>query len=178
MKLLWLCCALTLNGCVVADVAMETQVMQYSGDGVIHNASLTFWPGYRIEFPAFDATRAFEASYRLSHVPQLDSRDPLIYLRFYQRDFITARKKKNSVTASFHVALSDAQGHILHSAEISLSTSWWTGNQRLFGVYDLEKSKLHFDRGASYVLHVAYKPGRVPPPAKQLYFSIENGGTK
>jgi hypothetical protein len=167
--------AFLLSGCVVGNLAMETQVTQYSGDGVIRNSSFT--PGYRIEFPKFGAAQPFEASYRLSHVPQM-SRDPLILLRFYQQDFVAARKRKNSVTATFHITLSDAQGHIQHAATIPLSTSWWTESQRLFGVYDLEKSKLHFNRDVSYTLHVSYRPGRVPPLTKQMYFSIENGGTK
>jgi len=166
-----------LSGCVVGNLAMETQVTQYSGDGFLRNCSLMVSPGYRIEFPSFSAARPFEASYHLSHLPQLQ-RDPLLLLRFYQQDFAAARKKKSSVTASFHVTLSDAQGNIQHSADIALSRAWWGESQRLFGIYDLEKSKLHFDRKASYTLHVSYNPGRVPPPTKQLYFSLENGCSK
>jgi hypothetical protein len=166
-----------LSGCVVGDLAMETQVRQYSGDGLIRNCSLLVSPGYRIEFPSFSAAKPFEASYRLSQVPQLQ-RDPFLLLRFYQRDFVAARKKKSSVTPSFHVTLSDALGHTQHSADIALSRASWGESQGLFGIYDLEKSKLHFDRKAIYTLHVSYKPGRVPPPTKQLYFSLENGCSK
>src|ERR1700736_4085743 len=123
--------AFLLSGCVVGNLAMETQVMQYSGDGAIRDCSLILSPGYRIEFTKFDAAQPYEASYRLSHVPQL-SRDPLILLRFYEQDFVAALKRKNSVTATFHITLSDAHGHIQHSAYIPLSTSVWTENQRLF----------------------------------------------
>lgn len=168
---------LLLSGRVLGNLAMKTQVAEYSGDGLIQDCSLIVSPGYRIEFPRFSAESPFDASYRLSHVPQLHH-DPLLLLRFYQPDFVAARKKKSAVTASFHVTLSDAFGRVQHSADIPLSRAWWGESQRLFGIYDLEKSRLHFDREASYTLHVSYEPGRVPPPTKQLYFSLENGCSK
>ena len=49
---------------------MWMQVKRYSGDGVIRTCSTVLVPGYLIEFPKFDSTRPYEASYRLSHVPQ------------------------------------------------------------------------------------------------------------
>jgi hypothetical protein len=177
-RLLGLVLVFLLSGCVAGNLATETEVRQYSGDGTIYNCSILFSPGYRIEFPKFNSARPYEASYRLSHVPPTARWPAVIYLRFFQQDFITAREKKNSVTASFRIALCDTKGHILHSAEFQLSNATWTESQRLFGVYDLGKSYLHFERAASYVLNVSYTPGAVPPPAEQLYFSVENGCTK
>jgi hypothetical protein len=167
-----------LSGCYDANLAMETQVLQYSGDGVIHNATMVFSPGYRIEFPKFSSVRPYEASYRLSHVPHAGRDYATIYLRFNQPDFVMARKKKDSVTAAFRLALCDAKGNSVHSAELHLSNSYWSEAQGLFGVFDLKKSDLRFERNASYVLKVSYVPGDVPPPAEELYFSIEEGGTK
>jgi hypothetical protein len=168
-----------LSGCFVANLAMEVQVLQYSGDGEIHNSSIFFSPGYRIEFPKFTSARPYQASYRLSHVPHTPTHDyATIYLRFDEGDFVMARKKKDSVTAAFRLELYDANGNSVHSAELHLSNSYWSEAQGLFGVFDLKKSDLRFERNASYVLKASYMPGDVPPPAEELYFSIEEGGTK
>ena len=168
-----------LSGCFLANLVMEAQVLQYSGDGVIHNASIFFWPGYRIEFPKFSSDRSYEASYRLSHVPHTPTHDhAIIYLRFNQPDAAMVQRAKNSVTAAFQLTLYDAKGHIVHSAEVHVSTSYWGGGVGVFGIFDLRKSALRFERNASYVLKVSYVPGDVPPPSEELYFSIEEGGTK
>jgi len=169
-----------LSGCVVGNLAMETQVMQYSGDGVIRNSSIAISPGYQIEFPKFNAARSYEASYRLSRVPQNYRRLSTCYLRFNQPglSWRVVQKRKNSVTATVRFRLCDENGHVLKSSQFHLSNSWWTGNRGLFGIYALEKSDLHFEPNTRYILNVSYTPGNVPPPTKQLYFSIENGGTK
>jgi hypothetical protein len=171
--------ALTLNGCgIPAGMHMWLQTKWYSGDGIIYACSNLLAAGYGIDFPKFDSSRYYSASYSLSRVPQvyrIDGRsDPLILLRFYQRDFVAVRERKNSVTATFHVTLSDMKGHIQHSADIPLSTSRWEESQALFGIYDLERSRLHFDKNIGYVLHVEYVPGDTPPLAKELYFTIDN----
>jgi hypothetical protein len=170
--------ALILSGCgIPAGMHMGLQIKQYSGDGVIYACSNLLAAGYGIDFPKFDASRYYSASYKLSHVPhvfRIDGRgDPLIFLSFYQRGF-TALHEKKSVTAKFQITLSDSEGHIRHSAEIPLSTSTWGESQALFSVFDSEKSKLHFDRDSRYVLHVEYVPGDTPPPVKELYFTIAN----
>ncbi len=176
---------LTLNGCVVANLGMWLQIMRYSGDGVIHScssshpviATLVSWPGYQIEFPKFRADGPYEASYRLSNIPQVPGFPAVIYLRFNQPDGV-AEKKKDLVTAVFRITLCDTTGRILHSAELSGSTSIWEGGGPSFGVYDLKESELHFEAGASYILHVSYDPGEVPLPGDNLHFSIEHGCSK
>ena len=166
---------------------MWIQVRRYSGDGVIYNCSssipivgtLISWPGYRIEFPKFRSDRPYEASYRLSRVPQRGRHPATIYLRFTpQPDWTTALEKQSSVTAVFRIVLEDSQGRILHSAELPVATSGWTSWGGPFGVYELQKSKLAFKANKSYILKVSYLPGGVPPPADELYFSIENQGSK
>jgi hypothetical protein len=169
---------LALNGCVVVNLGMWLQVMQYSDDGVIHNCSVISWPGYWIDFPKFRSDRPYEASYRLSNVPQLPGFPAFIYLRFNQPNRVAAEKKKDLVTAVFRITLSDETGRIVHSAELPCSSSIWTGGGPDFGVADLKKSELHFEAGASYILRVSYDPGSVPLPANDLHFSIEHGGSK
>jgi hypothetical protein len=184
MLLVLLCVA--LNGCVVGNLVMSIQVMRYSGDGVIYNCSssppilgpLFSWPGYRIEFPKFPSDRSHEASYRLSNVPQRGSHPAIVYLRFVQPDWAAARTKKKSVTALFRIMLGDTEGHIVNSAELPIGTSVWAGAGGPFGVYEPEKSQLFFAPHKSYILRVSYVPGKVPPPADELYFSIENQGSK
>src|SRR5438445_8465281 len=142
---------LALSNCVGGDLAIESQIKKYSGDGTIYNCSIPFAPGYRIEFPTFDAASPYEDLYRLSGVPSTNSDHAVIYLRFFNADLSRTRKKKKSVTASFRIALCDSTGSILHSAEFQVSESGWMEERGLFGVYDLGKSYLHFKRGASYV---------------------------
>ena len=164
-----------LPGCVAGNLGMETHVMQYSGDGKIRNCSNIFRPGYAIEFPKFDSDRPYEASYRLSHLPPTGREPPGIYLRFYQPRlrFGMAQRKKDAVTATFRLALCDAKGNTLHSAEVHLSRTGWSEQKGLFSIYALGKSYVHFERNASYVLNVSYTPGTVPPPASELYFAID-----
>src|SRR5438876_9478461 len=163
-----------LNGCVAGNLVMEDEVRQYSGDGVIHTCSTLLAPGYAIEFPKFGAAKPYQASYRLSNVPQTSRAQAGICLRFNQPDFIMARKRKSSVTASFHLTLYDARNNVLHSAEVQLSRSGWSETNRLFSVYAAAKSYVQFERNAKYILNVSYTPGAIPPPANQLYFAIDN----
>lgn len=187
-RLLFIPLCLALNGCVIGNLAMWAQVRQYSGDGVIYNCAssppilgaLICWPGYRIDFPSFPSDRPYMVSYRLSNVPQRDRQPAVIYLRFRtESNPIAARSMRNSVTSVFRIVLSEPRGKILHSAELPVASSGWTSDDKNeFGVYELEKSELYFERRHSYVLTVSYVPGEVPPPARELYFSIQNGGSK
>jgi hypothetical protein len=153
---------------------MWAETKQYSGDGVIHTCSNLFGSGYEIDFPKFDASRPFVASYRLSHVPQTARERAGISLRFYQPDYLMAETKKGSITATFRFTLSDAHNRTLHSAEVKLSSAGWSESQRLFSVYAGERSYFHFEPNTAYVLRVSYTPGAVPPPAKELYFAIDS----
>ena len=153
---------------------MSAQATQYSGDGTIHTCSNLFEGGYGIDFASFDSSRPYSASYRLSHVPQTRRGHAVILLHFFQSDYRLAQKKKSSVTASFRFTLRDARGNIVHSAELRASGAVWSESQRLFGIYELDRSYLHFEGNANYILDVSYTPGAVPLPAKQLYFAIDN----
>jgi hypothetical protein len=136
------------------------------------------WPGYRIEFPKFPSDRPYEASYRISNVPQRGGHPAIIYLRFTQPDWIAAVNKKKSVTAVVLIMLSDAHGHVVKSVELPIATSVWTGARGPFGIYKPRTSELFLEAHKSYILKVSYTPGKTPPPANELYFSIENRGSK
>ena len=153
---------------------MLVETKQYSGDGVIHTCSNLFGGGYGIDFPKFDASRPYAASYRLSNVPQTVRERTGISLRFHQANYLMAQHKKNSVTATFRFTLIDARNRTLHSVAVRVSSAGWSENQRLFSVYAGEKSYFHFQPNTAYVLKVSYMPGAVPPPAKELYFAIDN----
>jgi hypothetical protein len=143
--------ALALNGCgVPAGFEMWLQIKRYSGDGVIHACSNLLAAGYRIDFPKFDASQPYSASYRLSRVPRVHARgrEPIIYLRFDgDRSF-----PRNGLSDSFRMTLANSKGEVIQA----------------FG------RTLHFDKKASYILSVDYVPGQVPSRAKQLYFEIDN----
>ena len=171
-----------LSGCFLANLDMKRQVRRYSGDGTIENCATFSWPGFQIQFPSFDASKAFDASYRLSRVPQLHkfgrTTDAYLFLRFrWHEDSENVDELKKHVTAAYRFVLLDSTGRILQSAELPFSSSIW-GGAELYGVYDLDKSKIHFQPDASYTLKVSYDPGTNPPPAQRLYFSIENGCSK
>jgi hypothetical protein len=168
-----------LVGCVASNLAMEAQVQRYSGDGVIHSCSTALMAGYRIQFPKFDASRAYAASYRLSHVPQMhriDGRDnPSVYLRFRSSlGFAATQEFRKTSTAIFRLTLVDSRGKVIYSTKSTVSDSRW--GQQARNLYDSFGCEFHFERDATYVLKVAYTPGTVPPPAKELYFVLENCG--
>jgi len=178
-QLLSLVVSITLSSCVVGTLGMEAQVQRYSGDGVIHSCSTALMAGYRIQFPKFDASRAYAASYRLSHVPQLhriDGRDdPSVYLRFRSSlGFAATQEFRKSSTAIFRLTLVDSRGRAIYSTKSAMSDSRW--GQQMGNLYDSFGCEFHFERDATYVLKVAYTPGHVPPPAKELYFALENCG--
>ena len=61
------------------------------------------------------------------------------------------------------MVLYDARHKVLHSGEVELSQAGWSEKEGLFHVYAAEKSYVHFERNASYLLDVSYTPGAVPP---------------
>jgi len=152
------------------------QLLRYSGDGEIRPAPIM--PGYQITFPKFGASQPYSASYRLCRVPQRKYSEPIIYLRFHwSRGFADIDEIKKQVTARFRFTLLDGEGGLVQSADLPVSGSIWTGGGDFLGIYQLDQSRLHFRKDASYVLNVSYAPGPVPPPTKELYFSVEDGGT-
>lgn len=154
---------------------MWLQAKRYSGDGIIQTCSSLVGAGYRIDFPEFDASRPYSASYRLSKLPQVFRRDPVIYLKFHLNpDFGIPEETKKRITASFRITLFDSQSHVIRSAELTLADTIWWGGEHPLGAYDLPKSVFHFNWNTPYILQVSYEPGLVPPPATQLYFSIDN----
>src|SRR5438477_5628876 len=89
-----------LSGCgIPAGAGMWAQAKEYAGDGVIHTCSNLFAGGYEIDFPRFDASRPFAASYRLSRVPPTGRNPAIIYLRFNapELSFLMSETKKTSV---------------------------------------------------------------------------------
>jgi hypothetical protein len=165
------------SGCVTGNSGAEASVNQYSGDGVVHLCSTMFTRGYAIDFPTFSSAKPYQATYRLSNLPS--GRElALVLLRFSEPGlrYGVAQKEKNSVTSTFGFTLLSAKGHTLHSAAFQLSSAVWTEHQGVFGIYELGKSQFHFEPHAAYVLNVFYRPGADPPPAKRLYFAIDNCG--
>ena len=147
---------------------------RYSGDGEFHTCSNLLGQGYSIAFPSFPADQPYSASYKLAHVPSV-GRDPYLYLSFHSDAPPSASDTvKPHVTASIHVTLEDSRSREARSLELSLAKAIWRWSQNVFGAYDLEKGVFHFAPSASYVLRVSYTPGSVPPPAKEVYFEIDD----
>jgi hypothetical protein len=172
--------ALTMTDCgVPGGVEISIQARQYSGDGQIRTCSNLMGPGFAIDFAPFDASVAYTKSYHLSNVPQVyrskENVDPILYLRFTKWEgFGDPDKIKANSTASFRVIVSKATGEVVKTFSLGFASSIWTVSQNLIGVYDLEKGKVHFERGDAYVLHVEYSPGANPPLAKELYFALDD----
>src|ERR1700741_3316289 len=103
-----LACLILCSCGVPGSLETWTGTKQYSGDGAIHTCSNLFAGGYEINFPAFDASRPYSASYQLSHLPTGARERTGITLCFYQRDLALAREKQKSATAIFHLTLRDA----------------------------------------------------------------------
>jgi len=165
-----------LVGCgIPAGLLMAWQVKRYSGDGKIQTCSQWFGAGYQVDFAPFDASHSFIASYRVSALPQVLGRDPMIYLKFdLDRFFENPDAIKSGTTGFFQIDLLNSSGQVVQTASLHTATTIWWGGGKSWGMYDLDKSRFHFDRNENYVLRVSYNPGGVPPPAKQLYFNIDN----
>ena len=134
--------------------------------------------GYAIEFPKFDSAKSYKASYKLANLPYARREHALVLLRYNESGllFSAAQRMNHDSTATFRFTIGDQKGRILHSATIKASDAILTQTQSIFGVYKLGDSYFRFQRDASYVLNVSYTPGTVPPPAKELYFAIDNCG--
>lgn len=170
-----LACLALISCGIPGSTVMWAETKQYSGDGVIHSCSNLFGGGFAIDFPTFDSSRPYAASYRLSHVPQT-GRGSVIYLRFERSGLLpsAAQRKTKSATSTFRFTICDAKGSVLDSADFHVSNAILTQTGSIFGIYELGKSEFRFEYNNSYVLKVSYVPGSVPPPAKQLYFAIDN----
>jgi hypothetical protein len=152
---------------------MAFKARRYSGDGVLTICSNLLAQGYAIDFSRHPANQPFDATYKLSHVPQV-GRDPYIYLRFPSHHSVVGLDDtKKRVTASFRAAVVDASGAQTHSLDLPLSEAVWTDAGGAYAAYRLYDSQFHFAVGQTYSLHVSYTPGAVPPPGAEVYVQID-----
>ena len=105
------------------NVGMWVQTKLYKGDGEIRNDAIVGIPGYTIDFPPFDPSVPYEASYHLYHVPQriLDN-SPYLFLRFHSTlPFLETLAIEKRVSATFHFQLLVTQMVVSYSARSYLS---------------------------------------------------------
>jgi hypothetical protein len=164
-----------LTGCgLVTGLLTSWEVKWYGGDGSIETCSQWFAAGWQINFSPFDASKPFAASYRISKLPHILGRDPMIYLKFDVDNFLhDVDSAKSKTTARFDVELLDPQGRVIQTLDLQTRTAIWWGGGKSWGLYDLDRSAFHFEPHKSYTLRVRYEPGDIPPPAEKLYFSID-----
>ena len=155
---------------------MWLQWPKYSGDGTFGTCSSLVGGGYAIKFAEFDSAGPYSASYRLSHVPVARQRhEAMLYLRLkWSGSYLEWCEREKALTGKIRLILQDSEGRNIKSEELSLAEMDWTGTQGLYGGYDLERTRLHFESGKSYTLSVTYSPGAVPLPVNQVYFEIDN----
>src|SRR5262249_28659225 len=119
----------------------------------------------------------FVASYRLSHVPQVQS-DPYVHLCFRPEPRSQPwypgidDDLKRRITASLTTTLLDASGKERGSLVMPLATATWGESQGLVGAYDFDRGRFRFEPCQSYVLKVSYSPGSVPPATKEAYVQL------
>jgi hypothetical protein len=152
---------------------------KYSGDGTFRTCSSLVGSGYAIKFAEFDCASPYSASYRLSHVPEIgigrQGHEPMLYFRLkWSGSYTQWHERQKALTGKIRLILQDSEGRNIKSEELSLAEMDWTGTQGLYGGYDLERTRLHFDSDKNYTLRVMYSPGAVPLPANQVYFEIDN----
>lgn len=158
---------------------MWLQWPKYSGDGTFRTCSSLVGGGYAIKFAEFDSAAPYSASYRLSYVPEIgiarQGQEALLYFRLkLPIPYFQWREGQKALTGKIRLILQDSEGRNIKSEEVSLAEMAWTGTQGLYGGYDLDRTRLHFESGKSYTLSVMYSPGAVPPPTNQVYFEIDN----
>ena len=101
-------------------------------------------------------------------------RQSQIYLKF-RCEFGSSEEIIKHTTASFHLAVLDSSGKAIRSVALPLSATNWTGAEApCLRAYNVGSSQFHFQPNASYVLKVSYDPNSIQPPAKRLYFSIDD----
>jgi opacity protein-like surface antigen len=162
-----------LTGCgFFADLSLRSEIKEYQGDGVIYTCSNALMGGYGIDFPRFDASRPFTATYHFSHVPptRLPWLQPFLYLRHgaFPKDESPPDDVKAGLRAKFLFTIHDSHGQVAH-AELPLATAIWGSD----GVYDLDRSRVGFQKDTNYELRVEYSPGVNPPPVKEFYVVID-----
>jgi len=161
---------------------MWIKAKQYSGDGTLRTCSTILAQGYAIDFPPFDPGQPYTAVYRISHVPQV-SRAARFCMNFHLKINPTD-EEETRLTPVIRVRITDRHGRVqsvdlsptVVSPTVPLSPSvggWGSSSPDLFGIYGPD-ANLHFTRGETYSISVAYRPGSVPIPAKQAYFGIED----
>jgi hypothetical protein len=158
---------------------MWWQVRQYAGDGKIEKVYVPF-SGYRIVFEQFDSSKSYDKTYRLIRVPQRGSERAVVYLRFLDYGRFLSLYQARPSNANFSISISDCSGNLLHTGNIPLATSAWSGGLNkeggTVGVYELKESEFLFRRNRCYYLNISYSPGSRPPPAREVFVTIENGG--
>jgi hypothetical protein len=167
---------LPLSSCGIPGSMVERiDANQYRGDGTIGTCSNIFGGGYRIDFPPFDATRTYDASYRVSHLPPPGKEWPEFELGFSERGPRDVQKRMKSVTAISRLTLRDTNGNILWSEAVRFSAlRVGFGATGLSYVNAFQNNPVRFKRDVSYTLTMSYSPGAVPPPTKQLHLAINN----
>ena len=142
--------ALTLGGCgIPTGWSIWLRTKRYSGDGVITTCSNLLGPGYRIDFPKFDASLPYSASYRLDGLPRICDRKPVVYLRFDGDRSLP----RNTLSDAFRMTVANSRGEIIQA----------------YG------RALQLREDESYTLHLDYdNPRQAPMHVKQLFFEIDN----
>lgn len=157
-------------------IAMNLQIRRYSGDGSIRTCGNLLAPGYAIDFPKFEASRPYSASYRLVRLPRVH--DPLgprkahIYLSLWWKN--GSVNFDQSLSGSVRVDLVKSSGQLVHSFELPLASVMRGNSQGRDLFSDIKSTELHFEKNVDYYLRVSYSPGSVPPPAKELFFTIRD----
>ena len=149
-------------------LAMPT-VRPHSGDGCFENHSWRFpWPylgipipGYTIDFPQFDLSNDFEASYHLEDLPAIHN--PVgVYLSLHDPNNLWSNdglRKKLIATIQFDIY--DDGGRSVCHVEQPLAKMWWAwpeGGNHCFGLYVSDESFFVPNSGARYTLCVRYSP--------------------
>lgn len=162
------------TGCgVPMGIEMKLQIRRYSGDGSIRTCGNLLAPGYAIDFPKFDTSRPYSASYRLTRLPRvydpLTPRKAHIYLRSWQNVNF-----EQSLGGSVRVDLVKTSGQLAHSFELPLAGVLHGNSQGRDLFSDIKTTELHFEKNVDYILRVSYSPGLIPLRSKELFFTIRD----
>ncbi len=161
-------------------------VRPHSGDGRFENHSFRFpWsylgmpiPGYTIDFPQFDLSSDFAATYRLEKLPELPDRVG-IYLSIYDpADIWFGENRRKTLAADVQIDIHDDEGNLVCHVEQPLAKMIWTlpeGGSKCFGLYNLESFFIP-RTGARYIISVRYTPDSKLSGFKG-FFHIRCGGS-
>ncbi len=150
----------------------------HEGDGTF--ADRSWWagpfavPGYSIKMNEFDLGQSFQATYKISRLPDI-WRTCGLYLAF--NDPNGRLDDKPLVKGRIHLELIDSNGNAIINVSGNPSEFTWYGNRDMHALYQRQRSSFAPRTAEQYVVRISYDP-EPGLSGFQGYVYLKCGGNK